>query len=286
MATISGSVGQNGTNDNRDVRAVQRLLNRHSLPPLRALTVDGAAGAHTIDAIRHFQSVAVKMRSPDGRVDPGGKTLRRLQGGPESSESRAASGVDAPPAAGTGKLSGARWWRANQQRYPNSRRLEDLAGTFRDNVSAFVREIRAGGGEVAVSSTLRNPIRAHLMHYSWKVANGDVAPEKVPGIAGLNIEWDHRELSASRKGAREMKDLFNMAHLASLNSNHIRGNAIDMTITWNGRLSLHIPGRAGRVDIRSGPRDGSRNRELHRLGREFGVRKLLNDPPHWSANGR
>lgn len=78
MGMIAGSVGQNGKNNVRDVKVVQRLLNKHSLPPLRSLAIDGIAGQQTIDAIEHFQSVVVKMRTPDGRVDPGGKTFRFL----------------------------------------------------------------------------------------------------------------------------------------------------------------------------------------------------------------
>ena len=58
-----------------------------------------------------------------------------------------------------------------------------------------------------------------------------------------------------------------------------------MSVTWKRDLAIQIPGRDQREIIRTGPRDGAKNRELHRLGREFGVHKLLKDPPHWSYNG-
>jgi hypothetical protein len=81
MSLINGSVGEKGKNDPRDVKTVQRLLNKHTIPPLRPLSVDGFAGKNTIDAIRQFQTVVMEMRHPDGRVDPGGKTIRRLNRG-------------------------------------------------------------------------------------------------------------------------------------------------------------------------------------------------------------
>ncbi len=82
MSRISASVGQDAENRPDDVKTIQKLLNEHSLPPLRALEVDGHAGERTIETIRHFQSSKVGLKNPDGRVDPGGKTLRMLVDGP------------------------------------------------------------------------------------------------------------------------------------------------------------------------------------------------------------
>lgn len=78
MAKIEGSVGQNGDNLERDVRVVQQLLNRQDLSPLDRVSEDGRVGASTIKAIRHFQARCVGMASPDGRVDPGGRTIQKL----------------------------------------------------------------------------------------------------------------------------------------------------------------------------------------------------------------
>jgi peptidoglycan hydrolase-like protein with peptidoglycan-binding domain len=82
MADIKGSVGQNGENLETDVHVIQQLLNRQDLTPLPALQEDGLCGPATIKAIRHFQARALGIQSPDGRVDPGGRTLRRLNSGP------------------------------------------------------------------------------------------------------------------------------------------------------------------------------------------------------------
>lgn len=81
MVDIDGTVGQGGENRQADVEAVQRLLNRQDLTPLHRLREDGRCGPATVEAIRHFQTRSLGIQSPDGRVDPGGRTLRRLNGG-------------------------------------------------------------------------------------------------------------------------------------------------------------------------------------------------------------
>ena len=182
-------------------------------------------------------------------------------------------------------LSGTAWWRANQARYPNSRDVDDLEPGFRSRVEAFLASLKQAGASVAVTSTRRNPIRAYLMHFSWLVAYGDIAPGDVPKRAGVDIDWDHGDLDKSREAAREMVNLFDMAHVAALNSNHIRGTAIDMNITWKDALVMTRPAPL-LTRIESRPRSGQ-NRELQQLAAAvFEVRKLASDPPHWSANGR
>jgi hypothetical protein len=80
--TISGSVGEGGVNRAADVRTIQEMLNK-ALPawggPTPKLDVDGACGSLTKNAIRRFQQVQLATYfSPDGRVDPGKRTLKRL----------------------------------------------------------------------------------------------------------------------------------------------------------------------------------------------------------------
>jgi murein DD-endopeptidase MepM/ murein hydrolase activator NlpD len=80
MELIISSVGQNGKNLHKDVAAIQELLNHcsHLLPNLKPLNVDGKIGNKTISAITLFQEKVVLLTKPDGRVDPGGKTLKSL----------------------------------------------------------------------------------------------------------------------------------------------------------------------------------------------------------------
>jgi peptidoglycan hydrolase-like protein with peptidoglycan-binding domain len=82
--TLTGSVGAGGTNRVGDVMAVQRLLNKFivsgRLPGIAPLAADGIIGAKTGAAIRAFQRHVVGMKNPDGLVDPGGRTLKALDG--------------------------------------------------------------------------------------------------------------------------------------------------------------------------------------------------------------
>ncbi|MGE0760000.1 MAG: peptidoglycan-binding protein [Pirellulaceae bacterium] len=79
--TIQASVGAGGTNRAEDVKAIQRALNRVSADqggPAPALDVDGFYGPKTGAAIRQFQKRQFPGWSPDGRIDPDQKTLKRL----------------------------------------------------------------------------------------------------------------------------------------------------------------------------------------------------------------
>ena len=100
------------------------------------------------------------MPTADGRIDPGGRTWREL------------SGADS--------LSGGAWWQANQARFPNSQSVDTLDPDFKAKVVPFLAALKAAGATVAIASTLRHPIRAYLMHYSWKIAKGIVTPAAVP----------------------------------------------------------------------------------------------------------
>lgn len=71
--TILGSVGKLGKNNVDDVVKVQHLLAQQGMPVGRA---DGLCGPRTIGAIYTFQSGFLSQ--PDGLVEPGGKTLQRL----------------------------------------------------------------------------------------------------------------------------------------------------------------------------------------------------------------
>jgi peptidoglycan hydrolase-like protein with peptidoglycan-binding domain len=79
---LSSTVGSGGSNRDPDVRKVQSLLN--GVPstwggPAAKLKVDGLMGPLTVNAIRAFQNFQLgTIFTPDGRVDPSGRSLRRL----------------------------------------------------------------------------------------------------------------------------------------------------------------------------------------------------------------
>lgn len=273
MAEIVKSVGKDAPNRKADVIVVQKLLNNFTTGlGLKALEVDGGFGTDTGTAIRRFQAKVVGIANPDGRVDPGGRTLVALNG-------------TAPPSASDdpSQLSGAAWWHANEARFANSDKIDDLVPDFAAKVRSFIDAMRAGGASVRISSTRRNKVRAYLMHYSFRVAAGEIAASAVPPEPGCIIVWDHGAAAASRQAAREMRDLFNIAFRPSLRSRHIDGKAIDMTIAWNG--SLQMRNGQGQAVVVPPPGSGDLNAALHRVGATFGVIKLVSDKPHWSTDG-
>jgi hypothetical protein len=75
---LGASVGDGGLNSWNDVASVQQLLNEHLPPGAKLLKIDGDAGPLTIELIRRWQRQHGVMRRPDGRIDPGGPTLRAL----------------------------------------------------------------------------------------------------------------------------------------------------------------------------------------------------------------
>lgn len=82
METIEYSVGENAKNLPVDVIKIQWLVNGNDLYTCMSspLQVDGKTSKPLVSAIKTFQTnhPALKMKHPDGRVDPGGKTLACL----------------------------------------------------------------------------------------------------------------------------------------------------------------------------------------------------------------
>ena len=75
---ISGSVGRFGKNEMFDVKTVQTRLNALMGSSRKTLAVDGKIGSKTIGTIKDFQASVVRLRCPDGRVDPDNRTIRAL----------------------------------------------------------------------------------------------------------------------------------------------------------------------------------------------------------------
>jgi hypothetical protein len=175
--------------------------------------------------------------------------------------------------------SGAPWC----SRFPGSRSTDDLTEPFRTSAKAFLAALAAANPPAAVSiaATLRPPQRAYLMHWAWAIAHGSTEPEDVPAMSGVDIVWDHPGAVAA---AQAMVAGYGMVFTAALNSDHTRGEAIDMNITWSDSLSLRDKNGVTHT-ISSGPRD-NRNTELQAVAMTFGVHKLATDPPHWSIDGK
>ncbi len=77
---IQQSVGQDGKNRKNDVFFIQELINIVSLSEFQIpqVTVDGKIGDKTKKAISKFQQYIVKLKLPDSRIDPNGRTEKTL----------------------------------------------------------------------------------------------------------------------------------------------------------------------------------------------------------------
>lgn len=152
------------------------------------------------------------------------------------------------------ELSGPAW----VDRFPTSKSVDDLLDPFRAHVNNFIAAMTKSKVTVSIAATLRPPQRAYLMHYAWSIAKG-LDPTGVPQMAGVNIDWVHRtgagqvDLNSSRVAAQQMIDAYDIVSAPALDSNHTRGLAIDMTISWGGDLSI-INGKEQNVVISSQPR--------------------------------
>lgn len=79
MNVLMASVGRKAINRSNDVRLIQTLLNKQSIPGITdKLVVDGRVGPRTIQHIENFQRYIVKYSRPDGKVDPQGRTFQHL----------------------------------------------------------------------------------------------------------------------------------------------------------------------------------------------------------------
>jgi hypothetical protein len=169
-------------------------------------------------------------------------------------------------------------------RYPASQSLDDLLPDFGDKVHAFISQMQKAGASVSIADTFRPPERAYLMHWACMIGGSGQDPAAVPAMAGVAIDWTCGDaVATARNAARQMMAGYQIQFPAALESRHTQRRAVDMTIGWNGTLTItDFDGQDH--TIASGPRDGS-NPQLIAVGATFGVIKLISDPPHWSDDG-
>ncbi|EON5703371.1 peptidoglycan-binding domain-containing protein [Escherichia coli] len=183
------------------------------------------------------------------------------------------------------ELSGALW----VSRFPGSSSTNDLQGTFRASVDNFLRALGNARARVSISATYRPPARAYLMHWSWLIAHEIVQAKNVPAMEGVDIEWVHPTEQASLEAAQAMVTAYGMNNLnvaPALSSNHTRGTAINMNISWSGTLTI-AGGNGQDVAINTLPQTGM-NAQLQAVSLGYGVRKFVGgntDIPHWSIDG-
>lgn len=186
--------------------------------------------------------------------------------------------------------SGSYWVTWANAHAKNSTSVDDLESNFRSKVKPFIKALEDAGITVSVSATKRSEKRAYLFHWCWKIAQGKVAATGVPAMTGVEIEWDHGTAAASKAGAQQMVAGFGLAvppnstNPPALNSSHISGKGIDMTLTWTG--TKKIMKKDGTVVDVPFVANVNLNTALHAVGQSYGVHKLKTDKPHWSHDGR
>ena len=139
MTTISASVGEGGVNKKADVRIVQELLTRAGHDPKG---IDGGYGTNTHDAILSFQRTFTSH--PDGRIDPGGGTLRRLdQAQPAAPPSPAPT--PAPAAAAPAGGPPVKDWSGDSSTWAQEKKLASLEPGFRARIDRVIAKLKADG---------------------------------------------------------------------------------------------------------------------------------------------
>ena len=135
MKGILGSVGKAGKNIRSDVLLIQELLNHKitRLPGEKKLVADGIIGPKTIDLITKYQKNVMKMQTPDGRVDPGGKTFRSLY---ESNEAAPAKHV---------AVFTQSYWEGDSAQWSQAKKLQSMNTQFGIKVQAVIKALEDEG---------------------------------------------------------------------------------------------------------------------------------------------
>jgi peptidoglycan hydrolase-like protein with peptidoglycan-binding domain len=179
------------------------------------------------------------------------------------------------------RLSGPHWI----DYFPTSKSISDLASPFRERVQSFQKALVDAGAQTIIAATYRPRERAYLMHYAAKIDRGQIAAKNVPSMAGVDIQWVHYTDAGSVQAAEQMVEAYGVGgNPVALESRHTQKLAIDWNITWEG--TLKIKKSDGAIVSVGSPPNGTNNTALHAVGSSYGVIKLLNDPPHWSSDGR
>ncbi|HWN69774.1 MAG TPA: SH3 domain-containing protein [Haliangium sp.] len=191
------------------------------------------------------------------------------------------------PAAGNAQRSGKHWRGiADASGWSNSTAFSSLDPAWGARAQAFVALLRASGATVEISAGRRHPNRAFLMHYAWGVAHGEYTPAQANQASrarGIAIDWDHGDLATSQAAAQELVAAFSMEARAALDSNHIRGLAIDMTIS---NLPASVTFDGDTYATRRGASGTAAAESVAPIGQAMGVIwRGSSDFVHWSVNG-
>lgn len=137
MTTISASVGEGGANREADVRLVQQLLSGAGFD---TKGIDGDYGTNTRNAIIAFQKTF--LSKPDGRIDPGGKSLARLEQAAGKPGAPASPAAPSAPAAGGARITD---WSGDSSQWTQEKKLASLEPSFRPKIERVIAKLKADG---------------------------------------------------------------------------------------------------------------------------------------------
>ena len=225
---ISASVGRGGVNLPADVLLVQKVLLARGQTDL--LTATGVCDASTIAAIAAFQ--AAFMRTPDGRIDPGGTTWRNLAAAYTGSAATPATGTDA-----SGSLT---------RPVPLPAASSINAGLASPNNSFMLQNLGQPLTAMGYSSLCQTPTNPKLRR---NLVLDTVGPFRVTGLlpAVLSLKAVMSDIAAAYPGVYSALGSAGMLCCrlqrgsATAISNHSFGTAIDLTL--NGELDTYGDGK-------------------------------------------
>lgn len=156
-------------------------------------------------------------------------------------------------------------------------------------MSSFLFALEQAGATCRIANTFRPKEACYLMHHAWMIWKGKTKPEAVPSLPGVLIEWVHKTHEESVNAAYQMclgYQILRLQDAPARESNHTKGLAIDMSISWFGTLKIK-DANDQEIAISSTPRDNM-NQELWKVGASYKVIRYfrpINDIPHWSIDG-
>lgn len=208
-----------------------------------------------------------------------------------------------PPAA-DGEPLGPNWTMRFQNPASEPERIEALRRlrpSYAARIESLVRQLRAQGAEVYLTSTVRRPERGYLMWGAFLLSRTKTSEEvsrTVGRLSRANREWgisvpvswqDPSGWRATIEAAREMADTYGVVYATeegARGSNHYSGVAADLVAVGLPReLEVRAPdGAVTTFDLREPeqPRDLSLTPEIiDWIETHFEMRKLESDYPHW-----
>lgn len=164
MKSLIASVGRDAPNRSEDVVIVQRLLNQRGFP---CGNPDGVCGSRTRDAIVSFQRGF--MHKPDGRVDPDGSSIKRLNksGKPATTEVGSLTRLVPKPERNTIN---------NGVTAVNNQLMTQLFGKPRENYSAECQPVTNESMKRNLTTAVVGPLKVTGMSQAVR-SLGEIMPE-------------------------------------------------------------------------------------------------------------